>query len=143
MDWNLMDDSFSPHACSSCNRCFPGPGPLNYHRRSCQPTKRRLQGALAKAKDLWEARKKSRRQTLEEQSDWGHTTDPDVAMQIEVSTLSAIGPLPLAFGSSIVPCGFAAEANLLPLPTASADALLPVDSADAVRGAFQVVVIYF
>jgi hypothetical protein len=141
MDWNMIDDSTSLHTCSSCNRPFPGPGPLNYHRRSCQSTKRRLQGALAKAKELWEARKKLRRHPLEEQPNDGGST-ADVAMCIEASTPSAVD-LPLAFGNSITPYSLA-ETDCLPLPAASTHAHLPsIDSADAVRGDLQAIVTDF
>lgn len=44
----------------SCGRSFPGPGPLNFHKRSCRSSKKRLHGALARAKELWQERKKPR-----------------------------------------------------------------------------------
>ena len=44
----------------SCGRTFPGPGPLNFHKRSCRPSKKRLHGALARAKELWQDRKRLR-----------------------------------------------------------------------------------
>ena len=52
-------DAEDAYACS-CGRSFPGPGPLNFHRRSCQSTKRRLSGALVKVKEIWQSRKKPR-----------------------------------------------------------------------------------
>lgn len=52
------------HTCGDCGRSFVGSGPLNFHLRSCRRTKRRLQGALAKAKALWEARKRSKKHPL-------------------------------------------------------------------------------
>ena len=47
------------HVCS-CGRSFPGLGPLNFHKRSCRSSKKRLHGALARAKELWQERKKLR-----------------------------------------------------------------------------------
>lgn len=44
----------------SCGRSFPGPGPLNFHKRTCQSSKKRLHGALAKVKELWRERKRPR-----------------------------------------------------------------------------------
>lgn len=41
-----------------CGRSFVQQPALNYHKRTCQPSKKRLQGCLAKAKDLWLSRKK-------------------------------------------------------------------------------------
>lgn len=53
----VMDTSLS-YLCSGCGRLFPAPGPLNFHRRSCRPTKRKLTCALAKTKELLETRKR-------------------------------------------------------------------------------------
>ncbi len=47
------------HVCD-CGRFFAGEGPLRFHKRTCQPGKRRLGGALAKAKEIWQSRKKPR-----------------------------------------------------------------------------------
>ena len=44
----------------SCGRSFPNAGALNCHRRSCLPGRKRLQSALAKGKELWEAKKRAR-----------------------------------------------------------------------------------
>ena len=55
-----LGDSDEHHYVCGCGRSFPGPGPLNFHRRTCRSSKRRLQGALARAKELWETRKKPR-----------------------------------------------------------------------------------
>lgn len=57
-----MDDP--QHICDACGRSFAGLGPLNYHMRSCQSGKRKLQGALSKVQQLWQERmaaKKRRR----------------------------------------------------------------------------------
>lgn len=60
------DDAASRYLCNGCERRFAGPGPLNFHRRSCRKTKHRLQGVLANAKEVWEARKKSKGLSLAE-----------------------------------------------------------------------------
>lgn len=52
-------DSGETYVCA-CRRAFPGPGPLSFHKRTCGSSKKRLHGALAKAKGLWEKRKKAR-----------------------------------------------------------------------------------
>jgi len=41
-----------------CGQSFNGPGPLNLHKCTCQPSKKCLHAALAKAKGLWEDRKR-------------------------------------------------------------------------------------
>lgn len=46
--------------CNSCRKSFAVPSALAYHKRNCQPSKRRLHGALARVKELWESRKKPR-----------------------------------------------------------------------------------
>lgn len=43
----------------SCGKSFPSAGALNCHKRSCLPSRKRLQSALAKGKELWEARKRA------------------------------------------------------------------------------------
>jgi hypothetical protein len=44
----------------NCGRSFPTPGALGYHKRSCRPSKKRLQTALSRAKELWEVKKRAR-----------------------------------------------------------------------------------
>lgn len=46
--------------CDACGRSFSGPGPLHLHARTCPQGKKRRQGLLAKANEMWEARKKVR-----------------------------------------------------------------------------------
>jgi hypothetical protein len=41
-----------------CRRSFSGPGPLNFHKHTCKSSKRVLQEALTKARDLWDRRKR-------------------------------------------------------------------------------------
>ena len=43
-----------------CGRSFAQPGALKKHQHSCNKTKNRLAGALAKAKELWTTRKRRR-----------------------------------------------------------------------------------
>jgi hypothetical protein len=59
MDPGFSDSELSGHhyVCG-CGRSFSGPGPLNFHSRTCQPTKKHFHSALAQAKEIWEKRKK-------------------------------------------------------------------------------------
>jgi hypothetical protein len=41
-----------------CGRAFSAPQAYTFHQRSCQRTKKRLLGALEKAKDILQARKR-------------------------------------------------------------------------------------
>jgi hypothetical protein len=63
----------------TCGRSFPTVGALSYHKRSCRPSKKRLQAALSKGKELWEARKRA------------HTTGGPANA---VSFLVSVAPLP-------------------------------------------------
>jgi hypothetical protein len=58
----IMQEATSDLICDhqSCGRSFSSVAALNFHKRCCQPSKKRLQSALPKAKELWEARKKAR-----------------------------------------------------------------------------------
>lgn len=52
---------FNEELCiCQCGRSFSQHGALHYHQRSCAKTKKRLVGALAKAKEAWSSRKKRR-----------------------------------------------------------------------------------
>jgi hypothetical protein len=57
----IMQEATSELICDhqSCGRSFSSVAALNFHKRCCQPSKKRLQSALPKAKELWEARKKA------------------------------------------------------------------------------------
>ena len=44
----------------TCGRSFPTIGALNFHKRSCGPSRKRLQSALSKGKELWEIKKRAR-----------------------------------------------------------------------------------
>lgn len=48
-----------------CGRFFSQSGALAYHKRSCKLSKRRLNGALEKAKEVWDAKKKCRVEAAE------------------------------------------------------------------------------
>lgn len=67
-----MDDA--QHICNAYRRSFAGPGPLNYHMRSCRSGKRQLEGAL----QLWQDRSARKRRKLNLrsnlQSDSAHPT---------------------------------------------------------------------
>lgn len=56
MDWKPQDTL----SCS-CGRSFLQPGPLKFHQKSCTKSKKRIHGALEKAKDAWVQRKKQQR----------------------------------------------------------------------------------
>lgn len=51
---------FFPCENYDCAREFSSQSALSYHLRSCKSGKKRLQGALSRAKDIWESRKKAR-----------------------------------------------------------------------------------
>jgi hypothetical protein len=44
----------------TCGRSFSQPSALKYHQRSCSKAKKRLCGALVKAKEAWSDRKRRR-----------------------------------------------------------------------------------
>jgi hypothetical protein len=48
-----------------CGRSFSQSSALAYHKRSCKRSKRRFNGALEKAKEVWEARKRRRVEATE------------------------------------------------------------------------------
>jgi hypothetical protein len=41
-----------------CGRTFSVPQAYTYHKHSCQKTKKRLAGALEKAREIWHAKKR-------------------------------------------------------------------------------------
>jgi len=43
-----------------CGRTFSVPQAYTYHKRSCEKTKKRLSGALEKAKEIWRAKKRQK-----------------------------------------------------------------------------------
>lgn len=47
------------HKTCLCGRTFNQSGPFNYHKRTCKESKRRLSGALVKAKEAWTSRKQT------------------------------------------------------------------------------------
>ena len=78
MDLVSFSESAPSYACSECGRSFAGLGLLNFHWCSCRTTKRQIQGALVKAKVLWEVRKRSK--GLDEPQVVGSST-PDLPSQ--------------------------------------------------------------
>jgi hypothetical protein len=69
MDQNPDPPSFC-ETCT-CGRTFYFPGALKNHERRCSKRKKRLAGALEKAKDLWTSRKKPRLESQSRQVDSG------------------------------------------------------------------------
>ncbi|KAF8057993.1 hypothetical protein FPV67DRAFT_1429294 [Lyophyllum atratum] len=57
-----LHSTFSSFHCdhASCSREFSTVAALNYHKRSCVPSKKRLHGVLSIARELFEQRKKAR-----------------------------------------------------------------------------------
>lgn len=108
------------HVCSDCERSFAGPGPLNFHRRSCKTTKRRLQGVLAKAKEQWEAKKRSKRHPPDEpQHEVAISNTADLLTQAQGPLLAAATPTASPSGGNVtLPC--MAEDGGLSIPIASA-----------------------
>jgi hypothetical protein len=43
-----------------CGRSFSSPQAYSFHKRGCKETKKRLSGALEKAKEVWQAKKRQR-----------------------------------------------------------------------------------
>lgn len=78
--------------CTGCERRFSGSGPLNFHRRSCKKTRHQLQGVLAKAKELWEAKKRSRVHLLTEGQAGDSANTPDHYTQTPGLTLTLDAP---------------------------------------------------
>jgi hypothetical protein len=48
-----------------CGRTFHQPGAFAYHKRGCKQSKKRLSGALEKAKEQWGAKKRRRDEATE------------------------------------------------------------------------------
>jgi len=120
MDLASYSNGAPSHVCSGCERSFAGPGPLNFHRRSCRATKRRLQGVLVKAKKLWEEKKQLKRHLLDEpqpEKAAGNITDP---------LIMAATPTASSSGSHAA-LRWMAEVGSPPIPTESESA--PMDSA--------------
>lgn len=77
--------------CDACGRGFSGPGPLHFHARACPQGKKRRQGLLAKANEMWEARKKIRIHPPSEGLPPQHSAMP-VAMEATSSIIQATQP---------------------------------------------------
>jgi hypothetical protein len=54
-----FDGSDNVYTCT-CGRSFSQPGPLKHHQRNCLTRKKRLFGALEKAKEIWTSKKRKR-----------------------------------------------------------------------------------
>jgi hypothetical protein len=63
MDLSMTQELICDH--DNCRRSFTTLAALNYHKCSCQPSKRRFQVALSRAKELWEMKKKARMTLIE------------------------------------------------------------------------------
>lgn len=61
-----MDRPSEPAHLCLCGRNFTSPAALNYHRRSCKDSKKRLSSALSAAKELWVSRKKRKIEPIQE-----------------------------------------------------------------------------
>jgi hypothetical protein len=79
--WVCMMD-LPPAWCQVCvcGRTFSIPQAYTCHKRSCQKTKKRLAGALEKAKETWQARK--RRRTEEKGAGRLSVTDPEPILSL-------------------------------------------------------------
>lgn len=83
METAFLGDSY----LCSCGRSFPGPGPLNFHKRSCRSNKKRLHGALARAKEVWQERKRPRLDSREsEESGPSRNSDGRANAQCNATT---------------------------------------------------------
>ena len=73
-----------------CGRTFSQSSALSYHKRSCKPSKRRLDGALEKAKEVWDAKKKRRVEAIElGRKNSSHSETTDVSAHV-VDDISAV-----------------------------------------------------
>jgi hypothetical protein len=115
-----FSDGAHLHFCTDCDRPFAGPGPLNFHRRSCKKTKRRLQGLLEKAKELWEARKRSKRHPLSQPQAAGCIRDPPTQTAPLTTAISTTATL----GSTATLGTVVAEGRLLPPASVRTQAIL-------------------
>ena len=48
-----------------CGRTFSVPQAYTFHKRSCQKTKKRLSSALDKAKEVWQSKKRRKKETMQ------------------------------------------------------------------------------
>jgi hypothetical protein len=53
-----MDQPPAWYQMCVCGRNFSVPQAYTFHKRSCQQTKKRLSGALDKAKEVWHSKKR-------------------------------------------------------------------------------------
>ena len=77
-----------------CGRIFSVPQAYTCHKRSCQKTKKRLSGALEKAKEIWQAKKRRKTEeitfspvaerTSDQSMDTAQSHGPEAAVHPEV-----------------------------------------------------------
>lgn len=65
MDLDLGGHGSTRSYACLCGRTFSGSGAFTYHKRSCKQSKKRLNGALENAKELWSAKKRRRIEATE------------------------------------------------------------------------------
>jgi hypothetical protein len=74
-----------------CGRTFSVPQAYSCHKRSCQKTKKRLSGALEKAKEAWQV-KKRRKVEGKAQLAEGPSSTPNVVAEIASDDTVAADP---------------------------------------------------
>jgi len=80
-----LDDKSEGHGfCETCvcGRTFSQPGALSYHKRSCSKSKKRFSDALAKAKEVWNDRKRRRVEGPAKESRY---SPPQQALDLQVA----------------------------------------------------------
>jgi hypothetical protein len=90
----------------ACGRTFSLPQAYTYHKRGCQRTKKRLSGALERAREVWQAKK--RQKTEKHASDVLASTNLDVISEPVTNEFPEFPTQPAAptvgFHFNIVPC---------------------------------------
>jgi hypothetical protein len=92
-----MDESLSSSSANlveyltvcTCGRGFAQLNAYGNHQRTCKKRKKHLSNALAKAKELWTARKRPRREEEEEGDELAGFTPPAFGHQAGDQTLAA------------------------------------------------------
>jgi len=75
-----------------CGRVFSVPQAYSYHRRSCPKTRKRLSDALAKANEVWRAKK---RQRIDGSQAIECTSSPSVVAELQLNDVSDGSLLPV------------------------------------------------
>jgi hypothetical protein len=76
-----------------CGRTFSVQQAYTYHKRSCQKTKKRLAGALGKAKEVWQANKRRKMEARAEKGP-GALAGPSHLNIVTVTVPIAESPIP-------------------------------------------------